>query len=203
LLLGSTSVVDNHYAPVDPETIVVLAGEMQASGLRGVVARGIFGPMVSGGIKMNCDPRLFRHSSTEEIALTRACLQAHPPGGLVEIWPMPENIVYLDPDLIAECAVLAAEYDIGWQAHCSESQFEVEIFESIYGCRPAIWMASRGILSDRASFAHGIWFDDAEIEALVVIPPFLTGCSGRIHAAIFSFWAGVMPPMPMFGRSLL
>ena len=34
-------------------------------------------------------------------------------------------------------------------------------------------------------------------------PPFLTGCSRRIYAAIFSFWAGVMPPMPMFGRSLL
>ena len=36
-----------------------------------------------------------------------------------------------------------------------------------------------------------------------VISPFLAGCIGRIHAAIFSFWAGVRPPMPMFGRSLL
>ena len=38
---------------------------------------------------------------------------------------------------------------------------------------------------------------------LAVIPPFLARCIRRIHAAIFSFWAGVMPPMPMFGRSLL
>jgi hypothetical protein len=37
----------------------------------------------------------------------------------------------------------------------------------------------------------------------MVIPPFLAGCGHRTHAAIFSFWAGVMPPMPMFGRSLL
>ena len=36
-----------------------------------------------------------------------------------------------------------------------------------------------------------------------VIPPFLRGYSRRTHAAIFSFWAGVMPPIPMFGRSLL
>ena len=36
-----------------------------------------------------------------------------------------------------------------------------------------------------------------------VVPPFLAGCIRRIHAAIFIFWAGVMPPMPMFGRSLL
>ncbi|MGX0905186.1 hypothetical protein ACSSV8_003780, partial [Roseovarius sp. MBR-79] len=30
-----------------------------------------------------------------------------------------------------------------------------------------------------------------------VIPPFLTGFVRRVHAAIFSFIAGVMPPMPM------
>jgi hypothetical protein len=36
-----------------------------------------------------------------------------------------------------------------------------------------------------------------------VIPPFLAGLGRRIHAAIFSFCAGVMPPMPMLGRSLL
>ncbi len=37
----------------------------------------------------------------------------------------------------------------------------------------------------------------------VVIPPFLAGCGCRTYAAIFSFMAGVMPPMPIFGRSLL
>ncbi|MDG1181521.1 MAG: hypothetical protein P8N30_02200 [Tateyamaria sp.] len=36
-----------------------------------------------------------------------------------------------------------------------------------------------------------------------VIPPFLMGVSCRIHAAVFSFIAGVMPPMAMLGRSLL
>jgi len=36
-----------------------------------------------------------------------------------------------------------------------------------------------------------------------VIPPFSTGCCRRVHAAIFSFKAGVMAPMPMSGRSLL
>ena len=37
----------------------------------------------------------------------------------------------------------------------------------------------------------------------MVISPFLTGSSRRIHAAVFSFIAGVMPPIPMLGRSLL
>jgi hypothetical protein len=34
-----------------------------------------------------------------------------------------------------------------------------------------------------------------------VIPPFLTGFGRRTYAAIFSFCAGVIPPMPIFGRS--
>jgi selenocysteine lyase/cysteine desulfurase len=34
-------------------------------------------------------------------------------------------------------------------------------------------------------------------------PPILMGVDRRIYAAAFNFWAGVIPPMPMFGRSLL
>ncbi len=39
--------------------------------------------------------------------------------------------------------------------------------------------------------------------AAKVIPPFLVGPSRRIYAAVFSFMAGVMPPIPMLGGSLL
>ena len=48
-----------------------------------------------------------------------------------------------------------------------------------------------------------LWVEDDGVGRSVGNPPFLTGCIRRIHAAIFSFCAGVMPPMPMFGRSLL
>ena len=61
--------------------------------------------------------------------------------------------------------------------------------------------------SVRISLAHGCSSPGFEKRAKVgdalVIPPFLMGCIRRTYAAIFSFWAGVMPPMPMFGRSLL
>jgi len=42
-----------------------------------------------------------------------------------------------------------------------------------------------------------------KVSAATVISPFLTGCIRRAYVAIFSFMAGVMPPMPMLGRSLL
>ena len=37
----------------------------------------------------------------------------------------------------------------------------------------------------------------------MVILPFSVGFKSRGYAAIVSFCIGVMPPMPMFGRSLL
>ncbi len=39
-----------------------------------------------------------------------------------------------------------------------------------------------------------------EVRVEAVIPPFLVGLVIRLHAACFSFMAGVMPPMPILGR---
>lgn len=166
LVSGTTSIVDNHYAPVDEETILALATTMEEVGVRGAVARGIFGQMGAGANAMKCDPRLFRYTPQEEIEITANCIKARPKGSRIEVWPMAENIVYVEPELIIACQELAVANDIGWQAHCSESPFEVEIFEANHGMRPAMWMERAGILSDHASFAHGIWFDDEEVAAL-------------------------------------
>jgi hypothetical protein len=59
-------------------------------------------------------------------------------------------------------------------------------------------LIKEGYLSDeREARFFGFALDEE------VIPPFLMGSSRRFHAAVFSFIAGVMPPMPMLGRSLL
>ncbi len=166
VLSGTTAIVDNHYAPVDETTIIRAADAMEEIGVRGVVARGIYGQMVEGGRRMNCDPRLFRYSSAEELEITRNCIQEKPAGSLVEVWPTPENVVYLDPDLVVACHELATECDVSWHAHCSESRFEVEIFESIYHMRPAKWLYEQDILDERITLAHGIWFDEEEIALL-------------------------------------
>ena len=48
--------------------------------------------------------------------------------------------------------------------------------------------------------------DPSELELEFIVPviiPFLVGLQSRAYAACFSFMAGVIPPMPMLGRSLL
>ena len=49
----------------------------------------------------------------------------------------------------------------------------------------------------------GKWISRIRTEDDAPIPPFLMGFSRRIHAAVFNFIAGVIPPMAMLGRSLL
>lgn len=165
-LSGTTAVVDNHYAPVDAETTIAVAKTMERVGIRGAVARGIFGPMVEGGRRMNCDERLFVYSSKEELEITEACIQQQPASSLVQVWPAPVNTVYIDKELMQASLEMAVKHDVSWHAHMSESQFEVEIHESVYGQRPVNWLHDNGLLTDRTTFAHGIWLNDEEIELL-------------------------------------
>ena len=163
---GTTAVVDNHYAPTDTATIVAVAGAIESVGLRGAVARGVFGSRTPGGDRMGVPEELQCFGAATELEITRECLQEYPPGSRVEIWPMPENISYVDLDLITACAALADEQDLRWQAHCSEALAEVVIFEEVHGERPVEWLSRAGLLGPRATLAHAIWLDDAEIEAM-------------------------------------
>ena len=101
------------------------------------------------------------------------------------------------------------------------SKTDLAKIEMTWRTRPEI--VCLGAQKNFAHFAHAIgqrwdqnekeyseeWFKNAIVKLIIfkkterVIPPFLTGCGRRTHAAIFSFMAGVMPPMPMLGRSLL
>ncbi|GMQ94080.1 MAG: amidohydrolase family protein [Acidimicrobiia bacterium] len=165
-LAGTTVVVDNHYGPTDTATTLAVADAIESVGIRGAVARGIFGDPNRGGEIMGVAPELFPWTNDQEIAITRECIEARPAGSRVEIWPGPENIVYVTPELIEASAQLAADSDVRWHMHCSESAAEIEFFESIYGMRPVAWLAQEQLLSSRTTLAHAIWLDDDEVSAI-------------------------------------
>ena len=165
-LSGPTVVVDNHYGPTDTATSLAVAEAIESVGIRGAVARGIFGDPNRGGEIMGVAPELFPWTNDEELSITKECIEARPAGSKVEIWPGPENIVYVTPDLIAASAQLAEDANVRWHMHCSESASEIEFFESIYGMRPVAWLASEGLLSHRTTLAHAIWLDDDEVAAI-------------------------------------
>lgn len=166
LLAGTTAVVDNHYAPTDTATTLAVAEAVEGVGLRGAIARGVFGSRVEGSDRMGVPDELHAYSAAEELQIMHECLAERPAGSRVEVWPMPENVVYVDRDLITACAQLADERDLRWQAHCSEAQEEVVIFSDVHGERPVQWLSRAGLLGPRATLAHAIWLDDDEVAAV-------------------------------------
>lgn len=160
---GITTVLDNHYAPADPETTLAVAQALTDTGLRGVVARGMFGPFTAVARDNGLQDTLFRHSVQYELDTMRECL-SHWKHGRVQIWPSPINIIYNDLDLVQGAAQMARDFGVRWQTHCSEAPVDPDIFQKAYGSRPLRWLDERGWLDERAGFAHAIWLDDDEIE---------------------------------------
>ncbi|MEN8656269.1 amidohydrolase [Streptomyces sp. 21So2-11] len=161
---GITTVIDNHYAPTDPETVLAVARAIESTGLRGAVARGMIGHRTAVAAARGLPHALFRYSVDEEIELTRECMERRPPHSMVEIWPAPLNLSYVDQDLVRGAAELAAEFGTRWHTHCSEGAKDPESYLEAYGVRPVQWLAQEGLLDERATLAHAVWLDEAEIK---------------------------------------
>ena len=88
------------------------------------------------------------------------------PAARVTVWPAPENVVYCDQELLRQSVALAREYNVRWHSHYSEVKTDPEYYLKYYGMRPVDWMYEEGLLGDDATFAHGIYVNDQEIERL-------------------------------------
>jgi len=160
---GTTTIIDNHYAPNDAATTLRVAAALHDMGLRGAIARGVFGPFTDIARDNQLSPLLFQNTTRHEIDSMRECLTEWR-SDRVQIWPSPINVIYNDQDLVRGLVELADEFNVRWQTHCSEALVDPEIYLQAYGLRPFVWMENEGLLSPSASFAHAIWLDDAEIE---------------------------------------
>ena len=161
---GTTTVVDNHYAPSDLDTTLAVAGAIHEVGLRGAVARGITGEATEIARKYNLAGELFSYTNDEEMEITRTAMEEYPAGGRVEVWPAPLNIIYNDQDLVRRSVALAREGGVGWHTHCSERLEDPPTYLEEYGIRPVEWLYREGLLGPEATIAHGIYLDDAEID---------------------------------------
>ena len=158
---GTTAVVDDHYAPTDLETTVGVARTIEEVGLRGAVARGIFGAPAAVTRHYDIPDYLFERSPEEELEITRAAIEATS-GKQVAVWPAPDGN-FIHRDLIIDSVMMAHELDTRWHIHCSAPQTDPAAYVSCYGERPVEWMHRAGILDERAAIAHGVWFDDNEV----------------------------------------
>ncbi len=158
---GTTAVVDDHYAPVDLETTVGVARVVEEVGLRGAVARGIYGAPAEVTRHYEIPDYLFEMTADEELDITRGAIEATA-GRRVEVWPAPDGN-FIERSLIVDSVALAHELDTRWHFHLSAPATDPAAYVSCYGERPAVWMQREGLLDERAALAHGVWLDDEEV----------------------------------------
>ncbi|MBF6181937.1 amidohydrolase family protein [Nocardia otitidiscaviarum] len=166
LRAGTTTVIDNHYAPSDLATTLAVADAIEESGLRGAVARGVIGERTAVAARRGQPAELFRYSAAAELSIMREAMRHRPRGSKVEIWPAPLNLTYVDQDLVRGCVELAREFDTRWHTHCCESSKDPLGYVDAYGVRPVQWLAKAGLLDERATLAHAIWLDDYELDQI-------------------------------------
>jgi len=162
---GITCVVDNHYSPPDFESTMAVADAMDTVGLRGIVAKGMFGGPTEVTDRRGLPAELLQHSTEQELEITRECILSRPPTGRIGIWPAPVNLVNAEQELVRRSVELAREYRLRWHTHCSESKSDPALYQEVYGISPVEWLSSEGLLGD-ATLAHAIWLSDREIDLI-------------------------------------
>jgi 5-methylthioadenosine/S-adenosylhomocysteine deaminase len=170
---GISCMIDNHYAPADLEGVIAVADAIEEVGLRGVVARGMFGGPTEVATRRKLGLTNFLYSIDEELEITRACMVARSPDYRVRVWPAPQNIIYIDQDLLRRTIELAKETGTRWHTHYSESPTDAQVYKEVYGIEPLEWLHYEGLLGSEATIAHGIWLSEGEIEYL-----------GAVHAGV-------------------
>ena len=192
---GTTSVLDHHYACTDAASTIAVADAVAEVGIRARIGRGMVGPITPEAESQGLGHELFRYSTSEELEIMRMCLEERPPGGLVEVWPAPLDVIYTPFDLIGGAVELAREFGTGWHAHCSEVAKDPELFEAAHGVRPVSWLFDEGLLGHGATLAHAIWLDDDEIDQLGQTR------SGVAHNPVCNMYMSSAPTLPTWATA--
>jgi 5-methylthioadenosine/S-adenosylhomocysteine deaminase len=87
-------------------------------------------------------------------------------GSLVAASLGPHAIYTVSAESLRWLAEVAAERDLAFQIHLSETEGEVRDCLEASGKRPAAYLDELGVLGPRTILAHGVWLDQGELELI-------------------------------------
>jgi 5-methylthioadenosine/S-adenosylhomocysteine deaminase len=87
-------------------------------------------------------------------------------GPRIEVSLAPHSIYTCSEGLLRWAAETAAEREIAFHTHLSETEQEVDDCLAARGERPAAYLDRLGALGERSVLAHGVWLDEAELETI-------------------------------------
>lgn len=150
---GVTTVVEAGTV-ADAERVVV---GMNAVGIRGTI--GVWGWDIEIGP--------FAAPFDEVLDRQRAVLAAYPTGALVEGWVTLVGHDLASDELLSGASDLAKAAGTNMTMHLSPTSSDPERYLARTGRRPVVHLNHLGVLGPHLLLAHGVWFDDAEIELVL------------------------------------
>lgn len=176
LLSGCTTVSDHHYLfPQDlNQAIDIQVNIARTMGMRATFTRG---SMSLGQEQGGLPPQSV--VQTEKTILDdseRLIKTYHLKDDLIEIALAPCSPFSVTTELMAASAALAKQFNVNLHTHLAETQDENNFCLKMFGMRPLDYLESVGWMHERTWLAHGIHFNDEEIQRLGQAKVGITHC---------------------------
>ncbi len=168
LLSGCTTSADHHYLYSDaiPDAFDIQANAVRHMGIRSVLTRG---SMSLGEDQGGLPPRsVVQDEDTILADCERLISRHHDPeyGAMLQVALAPCSPFSVTPNLMTRTAELARSRGVRLHTHLAETLDENDYCLRATGMRPLDLLDTVGWLTDDVWLAHGIHFDDEEIERL-------------------------------------
>jgi cytosine/adenosine deaminase-related metal-dependent hydrolase len=114
-------------------------------------------------ILQDCERVIHKYHDEKELAMRKIILAPCSPFSVTE-------------ELMKETVKLARKYNVRLHTHLAETGDENEFCLEIYGCKPLKLMEDCGFIGNDVSYAHGIHFNDQELELLAASGTHIAHC---------------------------
>ena len=165
---GCTTSTDHHYV-FPHEGGDVFAAEVEAARAVGTRFHPTRGSMDLGKSRGGLPPDEVVEDRDTVLEATAAAIERWhdpTPDSMLQVAVAPCSPFSVTAVLLKESATLAREHGVLLHTHLAETQDEDAYCRERFGCSPLEHVEDLGWAGDDVWYAHGIWFDDAEIERI-------------------------------------
>jgi len=168
MLSGCTTAADHHYVfPAGLENAVDIQARVVGElGIRAMLTRGSMNLSVKDG---GLPPDSVVQDEDEILADSERVLGRYhdrSSEAMLQLALAPCSPFSVTPRLMAESAKLAERFDCRLHTHLGETEDEDRFCVATFGKRPLDYLEEVGWLNSRTWLAHGIHFDDGEVQRL-------------------------------------
>ena len=168
LMSGCTTAADHHYLypPGLERAVDVEVEAARAVGIRVTITRGSMNLSEKDGGLPPDSVVQSEDAILQDCERVLGLFHDPAPGAMVRIGLAPCSPFTVTEPLMRATAALAEKHDCALHTHLAETADETRFCEARYQCRPVDFLDRTGWLVPRTWLAHGIHFDDSEVERL-------------------------------------